>query len=209
MSLIRKQEAKLHFGTLCLENSPCFYPKRHLKRYRQLQTHPMAEKSHPESPDEAAACCPWGNGWPLNPPDSYPSCHPAVQQVKLGYNYSADNGLQLYIQVSESGRREMIVAGRGWGEVKKSQDKLLFDTLLKKKKKKKSLTVICAPWRGSNHSAELPFSYWNYHEDIDFIDFSRWIHQGLCDCLISKKKDNCGSRKLLCRLCLLLLIHFN
>lgn len=98
--------------------------------HRQLQTRPTAEKSLPENPDEAAACSLWGNGWPLTPPDSQHSCHPAAQQVKWGYNYTADNRLQLYIHVPGSGRREMIVAGRGWQEVKKSQDKPLFDTFL-------------------------------------------------------------------------------
>ena len=95
---------------------------------RQLQTRPTAEKRLPKNPDEAAACSPWGHGWPLTLPDSQHSCHPAWQQVKWGSNYAADNGLQLYIQVQESGRRVMTVAGKGWGEVKKSQDKPLFDT---------------------------------------------------------------------------------
>ena len=97
--------------------------------WRGTQT-AAAEKSHLENPDGAAACSPWGHGWPLPLPDSQPPCHPALQWVELGSNYSADNRLQLYIQVPESGRGKRTVAGRGWGEVKKSQDKPLFDTFL-------------------------------------------------------------------------------
>lgn len=178
MLLIRKQEAKFAAEMLHLGNSSCFHPKSHLETHRQLQTSPTAKKSLPESPDEATACSLWGNGWPLTLPDSQPPCHPAVQQVKLGYNYSADNGLQLCIQAPESGRSKMIVAERGW-EVKKSQDKPLVDTSLQWG------TVVCslnrrikARWR-----ATALFSDSEYHEDIPFFDFSRWVHLGLCDCL--------------------------
>lgn len=100
-------------------------------------------------PWRGAACSPWGHGWPLTSPDSQPPCHPAVQRAELGSNYSADNRLQLYIQVPESGRRGMAAAGRGWGEVKKSQDKPLFDTFLWE-----SMAALCVPWTGAHTTLE-------------------------------------------------------
>lgn len=62
ISLIKKQGAKLHARSLCLENSPCFHPESSKETHSQLQTHPKAEKSPPENPDKAAAHGPGGNG---------------------------------------------------------------------------------------------------------------------------------------------------
>lgn len=55
--------------------------------------------------------------------------------------------------------------GWGWGEVKKSQDKPLFDTFLQK-----SMAVMCAPWRkDTNHTEEERLSSSEYHEDVTFL----------------------------------------